>query len=76
MILMVMIVCPPIDIVNTGSYCIVNMIHATYIWMFMFLIVGFFIECGNKLHIKMDASTLPHSMQGMKFRWLPPLPYI
>jgi hypothetical protein len=55
---MVMIVCPPIDIVNTGSYCIVNMIHATYIWMFILLLLGIFIDYKNKSDFQMGASTL------------------
>jgi hypothetical protein len=36
-----------IAIVYIGSYYTVNMIHATYIWVFILHILGTFIECGN-----------------------------
>jgi hypothetical protein len=55
-----MIVCPPIAIVNISSYCAVNMIHITDIWIFMLFILDVFIECMNSLDIEMGTSTLFH----------------
>jgi hypothetical protein len=51
-----MIVCPPIAIVDKGSYY--AMIRVTYIWVLVFLIVGVYIKCGIRSNIEMDASTL------------------
>jgi hypothetical protein len=50
-----MIVCPPIAIVYIDSYHAINMIHATYIWVLMLLIVGVFIKCKNGLNTKLGA---------------------
>jgi hypothetical protein len=53
-----MIVCASITIVYIGSYYVVNMIHVTNISLFMLLILGVFIKCGNSLDIEICASTL------------------
>jgi hypothetical protein len=42
-------VCPPIATVYIDSYCTVNKIHATHIWVFMLPILGVFIDCRNRL---------------------------
>jgi hypothetical protein len=57
-ILVVMIDYPPIAIIYMGSYCSINMIHATYIWVLMIFIVGVFIESENRSETEKDASTL------------------
>jgi hypothetical protein len=41
-----------------GSYYDVNMIHATYVWVLMILIIGDFIECRYGSKTEMGASTL------------------
>jgi hypothetical protein len=53
-----MIVYPPIVIVNIDSYYAMDMIHATNIWVFMVLILGVFINCGNVSDIRVGASSL------------------
>ena len=49
---------PPIAIVYTDSYYAVHMIRTTYIWMFVLLILGIFIDYKNKSNFQMGASTL------------------
>jgi hypothetical protein len=44
----ILIASSPIAIVYIGSYYVMNVIHATYIWNLMVLIVGVFIKCQNK----------------------------
>jgi hypothetical protein len=61
-----MVACPPKAIVYIDSYYAVNMIHATYIWVLMLLIVGVFIECKNRSWTKMGASTLVWSERDYK----------
>jgi hypothetical protein len=58
MILIAMIVCWPIANVYISSCYAINMIHATYIWVLMVLIVGVYIKFENKSNTKMGASTL------------------
>jgi hypothetical protein len=41
-----------------GLYYAINMIHATYIWVLMILIMGVFIEFGYVLEMEMGALTL------------------
>jgi hypothetical protein len=56
-----MIVYPPIAIVYIGSYCAINMIQDTNIWVFMLLILDVFIKRGNCLDIGMGAPTYAQS---------------
>jgi hypothetical protein len=58
MILIAMIFCSPIIIDYIGSHYAVNMIHAIDIWVFMLLILGVFIGCGNRLNTGMEVPTL------------------
>jgi hypothetical protein len=61
------IICPPIAIVYIGSYYVMNMTHATNIWMFLLLMLGVFMKYGNKSHIEMGPSTL--LIVGISQRW-------
>jgi hypothetical protein len=58
------IICAPMAIVYIGSYYVMDMIHATDIWVFMLLSFWvFFMKCGNRSDIGMgDAMHLEVGM--------------
>jgi hypothetical protein len=72
-IITAMIASPSIAIVYIGSYYVGSMTHATYIWVFMNMNIGVFIECIIGSETRMDASTLHEYALGRIFmkgwRW-------
>jgi hypothetical protein len=48
--------CPTIAIAYIDSYCVMNKICATHIWMFMLPILDVFIDYGSRSNFQMDAS--------------------